>query len=354
MNKKRINPPHTYYIYILGIVSWLMYSSCERRPLEDDTVKYAQVHIEIDWSKSGMEPGEASVVFYPQEGGEPTTVYLYGNKGTVELMAGKYSVITINHKYDDFDGIAFRGVERYNTSEAYLKPIRNPAYIPADQELTVDNPNMLASDSRDEFIVTQAMLDRTRQEVEVKNSATKGDVTPEIQLTMHLITVKAQVIVHVRNLYLIRKGTQNGVVKGFVEAVNLSTRQATSTPVTQFLELPKAEYYKDSPLHGWMEGTLTVFGECIPIGTTAQPVEFVLNAVLRDKKQTQFTHHSNITDLIEYNIDIGLNISFEIGADPEKENPPIEVPKVEPEDPNSGFQPGIDEWGDEEEITKPL
>lgn len=346
------------YIYYIGILTLLIFTGCERRPLEDDFVEVAQVMVEIDWQQSGMEPGEASVLFYPQDGGEMQPLYIYGNQGFIKLKVGKYSVVTFNNKFDDFDAIGFRGTDKYATLQAYLKPTNIADYKPASGEKTVDNPDMLVSDSQDEFVVTQAMADRTHTEmVRQQNTGTKApyNSTPDITLSMKAVTIQTNLSVHVRNLYLIRKGTQSGIIKGFSEAISLSTRKPISTSVTQFLELPEAKYYEDNYKDGVMRGTLTVFGECpVAEGASKQKVYFMLRSMLRDEPSTFFTNEVEVTKQIEYHYDTGLQISLEIGADAAKENPPIVVPPVDLGDANSGFNPDIDDWEEEEEIVKPL
>lgn len=346
------------YIYYISILTLLIFTGCERRPLEDDFIEEAQIMVEINWQESRMEPGEASVLFYPQDGGGMRTLYIYGNRGTINLKVGKYSVVTFNNKFDDFDAIAFRGTDKYETLQAYLKPSNIADYAPASGEKVVDNPDMLVSDSQDEFVVTQAMADRTHEEmVQQQNSGTKTPyaTTPDITLNMKAVTIQANLTVHIRNLYLIRKGTQNGIIKGFSEGISLSTRKPISTTVTQFMELPEAKYYEDNYKDGIMRGTITVFGECsVAEGAPKQKVYFMLRSMLRDEPSTFFKHEVEITKQIEYHTDVGLQISMIIGADAEKENPPIVVPPVDLGDANSGFNPNVDDWEEEEEIVKPL
>ena len=113
-----------YSVQLCGVILLLL-CSCERRPLIDreDSVNYAEVTVEFDWSLAGMSPTGMSAIFYPTDGGTPVIHKTGDRVSTVRLREGTYHIVGFNYSFDEFDGILFRGTDLYETIEAYAAPL---------------------------------------------------------------------------------------------------------------------------------------------------------------------------------------------------------------------------------------
>lgn len=315
------------------MLTLLVTASCTRRPLEEENWTY-DVSVEVDWSQSGLPPGEVSLLFYPHDGAAHREYVFVGTHKTLNLKPGSYSVIAFNQKMGDFDGIGFRGVEQYHTLQAFLKPVSNFSGGP------LAYPDVLVSAARDEFTVSTSAANQQER---------------TLRLTLKPLVTEARLTVHVQNLYMIKRGTQKGIITGMAESVQLSTQQTTSVAGKHEVELLGAYFYPDDALHGYMQDKLTVFGICNVSARAAQPVVFRFEAALRTSEPTLFTEERDVADLIEYKEEENtLRMYINIGINPEISNPPILIPPQETDGSQGGFDPDVDGWGDENEVIKPL
>lgn len=328
-------------------------TGCKRRPLEERETDDAEVLIELDWSHSSLNPSEATVIFYDQDGNSPRTLYVIGTRGTIKLPVGSYSVIAFNDKMGDFSQIAFRGTSYYKTIEVYATEMSKPNanYGSSFDQTTEENSfDVLAVDSRDRFEVTQEMLDQTRasRALSKEKSSLKQ---AHLVLTPIDVIALTKLTVHFKNMHLIRSGSQRAKLTGFAESVTLWDRKTSSNFITHIIPLSYAEYYEGNATDGFMSEQFTTLGICTPKART-QPIIFLFEAILRDKEQTKFSYQKDVTSFVEITIGNTLKINIELGKDIENDNPPIKIPDVDPID-NSAFRPGVDNW-EEEEVIKPL
>lgn len=334
------------------LTSLLVAAGCERRPLEERETDMAEVLVELDWSRSTITPAEATVIFYDENGNSPRTLYVIGTRGTINLPVGSYSVVAFNDKMGDFSQFAFRGVSYYKTLEVYATEMSRPStyYGGSFDQITEDAYDVLASDSRDRFEVTQEMLDETRGNRTMSSKASSRD---KVHLVMSPIdvVVGTKLTVHLKNMHLIRTGSQRAKLAGFAESVTLWNRKTSTAFMTHTIPLSYAEYSEGSKTDGFMSEQFSTFGICTPV-TRTQPITLLFEAILRDKEQTKFSYQKDITNFVEINVGSSLKINIEIGKDVDNNNPPITIPPVDPID-NSAFNPGVDSW-EEEEIVKPL
>lgn len=326
-------------------------AGCERRPLEDRESNMAEVFVELNWSRSSLTPAEATVIFYDESGNSPRTLYVIGNKGTIKLPMGKYSVLAFNDKMSDYSELAFRGITKYKTIEIYATEASRPNYNRDIDQIAEETHDLLASDSRDLFEVTQSMLDQTR--ANRNQTKDKASTPKQAHLVMSPTDVVAatKLTVHFKNMHAVRSGSQRGTIKGFAESVTLWNRQASIKPMTHTIPFSYAEYYERSKTDGFMSEKFTTFGLSAP-EVQAQPITFIFEAILRDKEQTKFSYQKDITKLVEVTVELGVKINIEIGIDATGDNPPIPIPPVTLID-DGAFKPGVGDW-DEEEVIKPF
>lgn len=339
-------------LIFIFLISLIIVTGCERRPLEERETDMAEVCVELDWSRASINPQEATVIFYDEKGNSPRTLYVIGTRGTVKLPVGIYSVIAFNDKIGDFAQFAFRGTSYYKTIEVYATEMSKPNkyYSGALGGINEDTYDVLASDSRDYFEVTQEMLDETRAKITTGNKAESINKVHLI-MTPSDVVAATKITIHFKNMHLIRTGSQRAQLTGFAESVTLWNRKTSSVFMTHSIPLSYAEYYDGSSTDGYMREMFSTFGICTPMERT-QPINFLFEAILRDKEQTKISYRKDITNLIVFDMGNNMKINIEIGGDPDKGNPSIKIPLIDPID-NSAFKPGVEGW-EEEEIIKPL
>jgi hypothetical protein len=136
----------------------------------DFTPETALIPVHIDWSKSGLKVEEihrASVLLYPEKGGEPLEYRLEGNLTDKEIQVpiGIYSVIVFNESTDptDWKSITLKDKESYQKFAAVALEVTSRGfYSRADDFPLIDNPDPLAAWSLDKFEVTKEVLLRSR------------------------------------------------------------------------------------------------------------------------------------------------------------------------------------------------
>ncbi len=94
-------------------------TSCQLR----DIVPYddqAHISIDVDWSLMDQDPTGMTVMFYPTDGGRPYKhVTNEVHHVEVNLPEKDYDVLVFNQTMEEFETIKFRGMDMFNTAEAY-------------------------------------------------------------------------------------------------------------------------------------------------------------------------------------------------------------------------------------------
>ena len=190
-----------------ALIAAMALTSCERRALEDDYKEYALVPVQIDWSLSGVSVEQmhrASVWLFPHDESAPLQYRLEGNLTYREIRvpAGIYSVLVFNETIDkeDWNGIAFKGTDKYHTFAATSIPQKEIGFYNSSEELPlIGNPEALAAWSLDYFEVTEEMIFDTR--TNLKNSAALVAKVPELTAIKPLPRFERVIVnVYVTNL----------------------------------------------------------------------------------------------------------------------------------------------------------
>lgn len=324
----------------------LQLCSCERRPMvePEESVAYAEISVRFDWALARMNPTGMTAIFYPTDGGKAVVHKTGDNPSTVRLRPGTYHVVGFNYSFDEFDGILFRGTDRYETIEAYAQPLPDLT-TRAGTAVTdvVAHPDVLATDYREAFDVTPEMVAQT--------NATRA-AAAQVVLTPLRVTAPGYVTIHLKGLNYIRSA--NGVITGLSRSVFLAGRQPSTLPCALAFGFTRPTYYSGSKVNGTLEGTFTTFGMLPPQVADAR-YGLLFSSVLTDKEQTPFEQRFDVTGAIRQEMDVNLNIllrlNLELGMSqtPGDDTPTIEVPKVEPEV-GGAFDVDVSGWGDEENV----
>ncbi|MGL5684136.1 MAG: DUF5119 domain-containing protein [Marinifilaceae bacterium] len=321
-------------IYLLCFVLCLI-CGCERRELDYSYKDLAELNVLFDWSKAGINPKAATVLFY-RKGYDTPIVHLTNfDLSEVHLPKGVYNIIGFNETTDGFDNVAFREINDYNTLEAYAKPLIVRSKGVADD--FVENPDTLGAYTILNFSVTEEMIEKTKLRAAGNEMIEEKDT---VKLYPERVIATAEVIVHVKGLNNIY--TAKGAIYGFSNSVKLLAKEYTNNTSSHIVNFTTATYYGDSEKDGILQGKLTLFE--LPSGKN---VIFRFSSLLVDVDHTPYIKDVDITSMItKVRHTYNNHYIIEVGT---RENPVITPPDVD-HGPESGFNPDVDDWGDPEDI----
>ena len=338
------------------------FSACDRR----DITYYMESEITVfaDWSNSELdEPGYgATVIFFPEDGGEPVEV-LMGTREhtTVRLPEGRYHALIFNRSCHDFGGISFDG-GTFQEYKAHAKQVetRTDPDTRAVTRVIIGTPERLAGDGVQGFEVSEAMLgnysteayqntlrNRNAGSADTKSADGSSDGSdtraseeqnPEsyiIRFAPRKLTQDIFVQVRVPGINNIRSVV--GLLDNVSEFVYVGKGEPSQERVMQQFTLPDIEYDDDSPFNGTLSGRINVFGF-----DTNLPHILTLKMLLVDSKtvvEQRFDVEAHTLEEEDGRTVIYIEVTSE------------KLPDVKPEgDPDSGFDANVDDWGDPEHV----
>lgn len=255
-------------------VATLLFTACQRRPLEYDLGITALIPVKIDWSRSNIPVTEArdngyvhrvSLRFFPKDGSAAFDRYLEMNviEGEIEVPVGEYSVVVFNESVYDLyweGAITFSNVDSYEDFSATIvldDAANYPFYHPITGEELIVQPFRLASWSLDDFSVTKEMVERTRSRAKAVSRAED----PENALTrivMRALTHNVNVTAHVENLSSAQ--LLQGAMRGFARKVYMASGETAQTPATYIFKLNSRMWDTGSNTHGTVRRSFLSFG----------------------------------------------------------------------------------------------
>ena len=313
-------------------LSWLLWFlvSCERRELT--YYMEAEITVTADWSHAGVPEEKddgATLVIFPQDGGEPRVVLTGERERTVvRLPRGTYDAILFNRSFTDFSNLLFTGKESLESLEAYAKEV----VTRADTRVIVSSPDKLASATVRNFKVTDDMLGNYAP------PASRG-ACPEGACKMHFtptpLTRHIWVTLNVKGLHNVRE--VRCTLDGVSLSVFLHDGHAGEELGGQQFTVGNPVFAEGSFTDGRLTGELDVFGFDRSLSHS-----IALKALLVDGKTVV---EQMLTDImVEEETDSAGNIMLYIDA-----SAPEVFPDVKPEGgSDSGFDVDVDEWEDEE------
>lgn len=338
----------------------LFFSACDRR----DITYYmeSEIIIEADWSLSELEEAGfgATVVFFPEAGGEPVEVLMgTRERATVRLPEGRYHALIFNRSPRDFGGISFEG-ETFHGYKARAKQVetRVDPDTRAETRVIVGTPERLAGDGVEGFEVTEAMLGNYSTEQYInsrntRNGCNAGDTrgsgsgsdtraSEEHDLERYIVRftprkLTQDIVVQVRTPGINNIRSVVGTLDNVSEYVYVGKGEPSGERVVQQFTLPDIEYDENSAFNGTLSGRVNVFGF-----DTGLPHILTLKALLVDGKTVVEQRFDVQAHTVE---EEGGSTVIRIEVEAEK------LPDVKPEgDPDSGFDATVDDWGDTEHV----
>ena len=351
---------YTWTICRLALSVVLLYSACERRPLDEDELpRAASINVKIDWSKSGLNPlatysgddgvHRVSLRFFPKDGKPAFDLYLEDNvsEGKILVDVGEYSVVVFNESVSDInywaDAITFSDVNSYSAFAANIVPLsdaqrqqRFPHYKPAADEKFIAEPLRLASWSLDNFKVTEGMVLASygQQPVSFLPTEEREMLAALEKIVMRALTHQINLTARVENLVSMSAGY--AAMQGLASKVYMASGLTVQAPATYMFMFTGRQYNADSK-NGTTGNSFLSFGR-VPASSSYREAYFISADILlvngemyKPDKPLLFDVTGQMKSNSNTNINISLNIEFKL-------------PLVE-------GNISVDDWGDDEVFT---
>jgi hypothetical protein len=344
-------------IAITGIMQ-----GCIHRELEGDLdPETALIPVHIDWSKSGVDTTtmhRASVLLYPEKGGEPLEYRLEGNLNDKEIQVpvGIYSVIVFNESTDptDWAGITFTDKDSYGKFAAVALEVTSRGFYSraADNFSLIENPDQLAAWSLPRFEVTKEVLLRSRSSRNTRANSRAEEILDETIASLSNIVPTPRietmtVTARVANLTSAMQVT--GILDGMSSGVYMASGEKMTTTGAHTFIL-NGRQYDDTDDDGESDdGTTTktfnIFGRQPPTAHIDLYVDFLLTDGTLHPRETW-----DATNMIEQDTEaIPVANSLLVGLvsrDPDDPDHEISLPDMDVE---AGITVG--EW---DEVVVPM
>lgn len=297
-------------------------------------------HIEIDWSKANLTGRNgASVWFFPHSGGKPVVLTTQSDSDSLRLRPGMYSVLVFNETINDHDYISFRGTDRYETFEAYAKPITiNKPYSKDGNEPAAAAPNILAIDRIERLSVSSQGMGHDQRPL-------------SLHFTPCRVVALQTIVVHINSLDNVGNSGSAASLSGMAEGINLATGRTTSTSVIHYAALGNKSFHPQSDTDGTMTARLHAFGLTnTPLRVGTERNRLTLYFRMRGKLPSG----SYYLDPIVF--DVTDQMQPETETNPEVQvTVQVTVPVVPPESgSDSGFDADVSDWGEETVTDIPI
>lgn len=335
---------------VLLLMGMQLFSSCERRSLENDYYAYAQIPVGALWAKAGINPQNVTVLFYDENHkGKLVLEHKYENNSKriqsyVDLPVGKYTVVLFNELRDQVDYVGVKGYENLSTLEFYTK--QDPTVrVRSAQSRYVREPGVVARAIVRGFEVTQEMLQYTRGTQTQENKPLNDAVESLVDLIPLRIMSQLNIMMHV-------KGLNNTRMPALVDIDNLSggymmdANKNSFDLVTHQFTMNNRIYDPNSNKDGTISASLQLFGIAgDKQSVNDQPInsKIILDILfmLVDEQKTIINRKVDITKMITFSDNpdgtTNLNVYIDL-TDP--------LPNVKPEgSTDSGFGTELEDWG---------
>lgn len=327
---------------IFAALTALILCSCEHKELCYSHPHSFKLRVDFDWRNAPEAfPKGMCVFFYPEDGGEPKRIdctFSDGDirtGGEVELMVGKYRVITYNN---DTEGVKFAN---YNTFDSYycytregniLEPIygNGANYAPraagTEEERVVITPDMMWGCAVTEL---EVKTDGVRYCCIPDESRAEEYVTSEQQIILYPCEITCIYTYEVINVLNLKHATDMcATISGMAGSHVFSTGELGSEPVSL-------------PLEAWKRDDTTIEGRFYTFGhnaETADPHKMAFYVIMDDGNKYVYK------DLDKY------DVTKQVHEAPNRRRVHILIDGLELPTPignGSGFSPSVDDWIDE-------
>lgn len=302
-------------LYLLAIG----FSGCNRRDISYDIE--SEITVDADWSQADLEEEHkygATLIIYPQDNSKPR-IELMGNRTrtTFRLPRGRYNIILFNRSFNDFSSVVFRGVDHFETVEAYARQVETRA----GTRVITSSPEKLATAVIRDFNATSDACN--------------------LHFVPQPLTRKVKVKLNINGLNNVRQA--RCTIGHIPLSVFLADNRLGDTTGRQEFAVGNPVFDEGSLIEGTLDGTFNLFGF-----DSKTPHDMALNALLVDG-ETLVEQDLTEVSIKEKEEENGSLILYVEASTPEK------LPDVKPEGgSDSGFDADVDEWGDSQVEELPI
>ncbi len=344
-------------LFIIALILIVAAVSCKRRPLYYEPTEYAELIIDIDWSKAFAEddkPTGVSVWFYPQDAHREVIISYSANveRHVVSIPVGRYDVVVFNHTPAELMGtIGFRGADRLETLEVYSQHITTTREPTTSRGILTEEPAEFALTIYRNLEVTSEMAEDT--ELEIMGHIISKDsrtiyVVPELITQMHAVQVEIEGYnnLSVNGVY--------GELSGLAEGYMVSAGVPNTINARQKLVIWEQNSTSADLTEGEANAEYRTWGLVSEVQRSGRYdywtglLELLMR--LRDGSTKNFEIHLDSKNIVESgsateaNIELLIRIGYDVSD-------PIVLPEVEPgPDEETGFDPVVDPWDDEIDV----
>ncbi len=323
----------------------LIFSSCDtRREILPD--KRMELTINIDWSELSSKPLVTSILLYNRDQSSVIVHQTNYSTTTVMLDAGVYDLICFNESIGAHENIEFRGVDSYQTIEAYAQHFTvTEGYEVEAEEQTIREPSVLAVDRYENLVIERDYSESYSKVVNLR---------PESIISTLDLKVNFKGLDNLSNVNL-----SSAAISGMAEGILLSTGAPNGSKGVNYFYFGPKSYDLGSLENGHLRGTLRCFGPAQ--GVTRSGAENIVTLFLKLRNGTDYLTDQgervtrDVTQSMVYDSSLKLHINLELGLG-ESGDPLIVIPYVEDSEggKQTGFDAEIEDWGDEDITDIPI
>ena len=343
------------FIVIMPLLLVFVMLSCHRQWIIEFEIDTALIPIHADWSISGIEPQNVSVLFFDEQSGTLALQHYYENnqdyiQSYVELPEGTYTVLLFNELPGQVKNTSIEGMNNLNSIEAIAKKVTNST-IESDTIICASEPGLLAAILVKHLVITPKIIQYTN-EPGWKQLVGNPDQYTVDNPAMQLMNLIPLIKISQFRMQLRFKGINNAAMPALIRLNNVSDsysflkEEDGLIPVTYQSVSDSRTYLPDSKKEGILSKQMNLFGVLgKQTNLSAQPVgePVTLDVILKliDAEKTIVKRTYNLMDHIHFEeLDNGMIILSFKYTDPEP------LPDVKPEggSSDSGFEASVADW----------
>lgn len=321
--------------------------SCSRKPLHDDCLcnSTLSVPVSIDWSISGVEPKNVTILFYDSFDGGLASEHIFEHNSEeiqsyASLAAGSYTAVIFNELRDQIDHVSC--LDHQNIATLKFKSCESdPLRSRSETRNYIKEPGDFAIATIENIVVTNEMIFERATTESADTVQSLLEVTPLRKSTT--INIEA----HIKNIYYAR-------MPALVDLVNIADGyyvhgdKNSDTPATLQFTMNNRAYDSDSYYDGTISTSVTTFGTLWDRSSTSGHnestpilVDILFKMIDTDQSEEslQADATSHITHEQQQDGSMLINIVLSLGQG---------LPAVEPEGSggDSGFDAEVEDWED--------
>lgn len=361
-------------IGLIGLISPLLLTSCQRLPLELCYDGRADLHLTYDWTSRFGEQPEGMTVMMAKDGDSINSydVTHSVNDRHYDMHGGDYYVTTMNRTFGEYSTMRF--FQRNSHNDIYAQA--NTYYIASEQawdhgRTYMDQPERIGV-ATDTISVPETTDEYTFYDY--RDQAAADTISLRRHEVVLPMTTKLLIRVKVRGISYMREGGLEGYITGMADGFYLNQRWRRREVGTLKLTGWKRDYDEEARRAdteteanvGWMVTTVETFG--LPHGRellrwrTPESNYIMLHFTLLDGRSKDFDYlvgkdirYLGDNDETEYfaQTDVTLELNLEIDT-PTFDNDDVPIlPYSQPE--GSGqFDAEVAPWSDDVEVEVPM